>query len=117
MSQITSSHATHAAAHQLRMCRLVNTLSKIRNQVADFRDGFERVRRFTETDIRRLAVMERGYVAAIGRFYLSLSRAMRMLYGKSGPGTPKTINSLEYSRLFARFNCISVVDTGARFRN
>ena len=94
MSQISSSHTIHATARQLCTCRLVNNLTKKWNEVADFRVGFERVRHATPADLQRLAEKERGYVAAISRFYTSLPRALQMLYGKKGAGMRKTINIL-----------------------
>ena len=90
--------------------QLVCTLAVVRNKFADFRDKMERERTFSSNDIARLAALERCYVDAIRDFHDGLSPRMQKLFGS--PLFPKAIYTLEYSRAFAEFGCISVFDTG-----
>ena len=61
---------------------------------------------------QELSKRERIYVAGHSVFFDRLPRELQRRYGSSA-GTPKVINTLEYSRCFARFGTISFADTGA----
>jgi len=92
-----------------RTCQFISELAKKRNAMADLRDQFERLRRFTAGDLERLAALERQYLVGLREFHSSLAPRLQELYGN--PGTPKSIHILEYSRVFKRLHSISFHDT------
>jgi hypothetical protein len=104
-------HYTRARFPADTVLQSVCQLVVVRSRMADFRDRLERDRLFTSVELNQLAGLERAYVREIAAFYDNLPRSKQKLYGAAA-GTPKTINSLQYSRVFERFGCISVFDTG-----
>ena len=85
-------------------------LSVLRSSFADFRDKLERERNFTDANLKELSVLEMKYVHGHSVFYDSLPRDLQRRFGSSG-GTPKVLNTLEYSRCFRRFGTTSLPDT------